>query len=347
MFFTIEQFAKRNETEIRKRGEPENRVTTRRRFLTALGLTALFTTRVLSQERRQGSFFKVLLSDHETAPAPFLPDPLNWDNSAVTATWIGHATVLLNIFGTRILTDPVFSDRVGITLLGIFTLGPKRLVAPALKIEDLPPLDLILLSHAHMDHLDFPTLRKLDKSTPVVMAKNTSDLLSGRGWKEIHEIDWGEKISVGGVEIEALPVRHFGWRFPWEHDRSKGYQDGRSFNAYLLSKNGKQIVFGGDTAYQENFRKLAERNIPVDLAIMPIGAYNPWIAVHANPEQAVAMANHMNAKAIMPVHWNTFTLSYEPQNEPIQRLKKAIALHSPELALEDIGQTWRMAKANG
>ncbi len=174
------------------------------------------------------------------------------------------------------------------------------------------------------------------------MAKNTSDLLFSRGWENVQELDWGEGSTIAGVSIEALKVRHFGWRFPWEKDRSRGEWNGRSFNAYLISKNGRNIVFGGDTAYQDYFKSLAERNIPIDLAILPIGAYDPWIYVHANPEQAVEMANHMNAKAILPVHWNTFTLSYEPQREPIGRLKAALAHHSPQLALENIGETWRL-----
>lgn len=248
----------------------------------------------------------------------------------------------MNFFGTTIITDPVFSEKIGLNLLGLMTLGPKRLVAPALRIDELPPIDLVLLSHAHMDHLDFPTLRRMDKALPVVMAKNTSELLRGRGWRNITELDWGENTTFNGITIEALRVQHFGWRFPWEQDRSKGYWNGRSYNAYLLSKNGKYILFGGDTAYQEYFKSLAERNIDIELAMMPIGAYNPWIRVHANPEQAVQMAKHMNAKSILPIHWNTFTLSSEPQAEPIERLKKALAEHSPRLALDKIGKTWKM-----
>jgi L-ascorbate metabolism protein UlaG (beta-lactamase superfamily) len=158
----------------------------------------------------------------------------------------------------------------------------------------------------------------------------------------VFELDWGETLDLGGVRIEAIQVNHFGWRFPWEHDRSKGYREGRSFNGYLLTKNGKSVVFGGDTAYQEHFRQLHDRGIAVDLAILPIGAYDPWIRVHANPEQAVAMANHMHAAAILPIHWNTFTLSSEPQLEPIERLKRALLRHSPDLALENIGETWKL-----
>ena len=319
-------------------------MTTRRRFLTGLGIGVVAPKLLMAQQeqRRRRSWTDFVFNSDLTAPAPARPDPASWDDSTITAAWIGHATVLINFFGVKIITDPVFSMKIGINLLGLVTLGPTRLVEPALSIEDLPPIDLILLSHAHMDHMDFPSLRKFNKNTPVIMAKNTSDILTARGWRDVHELDWGETITIKGVSFEALRVRHFGWRFPWEKDRSRGEWTGRSFNGYLISKNGRNIVFGGDTAYQEFFKNLAERNIPIDLAILPIGAYDPWIYVHANPEQAVEMANHMKAKAILPVHWNTFTLSYEPQREPIARLKEALANHSPQLALDDIGATWRL-----
>jgi L-ascorbate metabolism protein UlaG (beta-lactamase superfamily) len=312
--------------------------------MTTVGLGLLAPGQVLAQARKRKWFpFSFLFNSTETQPAPFHPDPKSWDDSTVTAAWIGHATVLINFFGTKIITDPVFSSRVGLNFARLGTFGPKRLVEPALKIEELPPLDLILLSHAHFDHLDLPTLRRMGRHIPIVLAKNTADILDGLGNNQLYELDWGEKITMGDVTIEGLRVNHFGWRYPWEQDRSRGNQDGRSFNGYLLSKNGRHIVFGGDTAYQEYFKPLANRKIVPDLAILPIGAYDPWIFVHANPEQAVAMANHMGAKSILPVHWHTFTLSNEPVGEPMERLKQALSQHSPQLALDAIGKTWKQS----
>jgi len=322
-------------------------VITRRKFVTVLGLGAVAPRAVFAdqekQQRPDASFISRILSDHPVAQPLHRPEPSTWRDDTITAAWIGHATVLINFFGTTIITDPVFSEKIGINLLRMFTLGPKRLTAPALPIGELPPIDLILLSHAHMDHLDLPSLRQFDRSIPTVMAKNTRDVIDSLYREQVTELDWGEKITIGSVTIEAFRTKHFGWRFPWESDRTKGDWNGRSFNAYLLTKNGKRILFGGDTAYQEYFKAIGERNVEVDLAIMPIGAYDPWIRVHANPEEALAMANHARARAIMPIHWNTFTLSNEPQQEPIERLKAALAAHSPTLALDDVGKTWSLA----
>ena len=306
-----------------------------------MGLLAPST--VLAQDpKSRTSRWLGFLADHDMAEAPFRPEPNLWDNSTITAAWIGHATVLINFFGTRIITDPVFSERVGVNLLGLTTVGPKRLYAPALRVDELPPIDIILLSHGHMDHLDIPSLEQFDGDISVVMAKNTTDILENTPRKTVVELDWGEKATVHGVEIEAIEVQHFGWRFPWEDDRSKGFWHGRSYNAYLLSKNGRHIVFGGDTAYHEYFRHIGERNLTVELAIMPIGTYEPWLRNHCNPEQAVEMSRHMNAKAILPIHWNTFVMSDEPVEEPLERFKTALASQPERIALEAIGQTWVM-----
>jgi L-ascorbate metabolism protein UlaG (beta-lactamase superfamily) len=292
--------------------------------------------------RPKRSRWEILFSNHEPMPPPSRPDPRSWSDDTITAAWIGHATVLINFYGTTILTDPVFSQRAGLNILGIFTLGTKRLVVPALSIDELPPIDLILISHAHMDHLDLRSLRKFDRKIPVVMAANTSDVIGGMRFASVTEVDWGKSAGVAGVTVEGLRVKHFGWRFPWEKDRSRGNFDGRSFNGYLISKNGKHIVFGGDSAYQAHFKSLGERGIEIELAMMAIGAYDPWIGVHATPEEAVTMANHMGAKAIMPIHWGTFILSDEPTKEPIERIKAELRHHSPSLALEMVGETWKL-----
>jgi len=316
---------------------------TRRKFLSTLGTGLLTAPLALARSSsRRPSLWDMIANDAPVGTPAHKPDPFSWDDSTLTAAWVGHSTILIDFFGTWILTDPVFSERIGLNVAGLFTIGPKRLVAPALSIEELPRIDLILLSHAHLDHLDLPSLKKLNRSVPVIMAANTSDVIADLEFPTVYELDWGKWTEAAGVRVEAIEVKHFGWRYPWEHDRSKGYWDGRSYNAYLISRNGHHIVFGGDTAYQEFFKALASRGICVDLAMMPIGAYDPWIRVHANPEQALAMADHMGAARVFPMHWHTFIQSVEPTMEPIERLKRAAAANPGRIVLDSIGQTWTL-----
>jgi L-ascorbate metabolism protein UlaG (beta-lactamase superfamily) len=257
------------------------------------------------------------------------PDLRDWEEQELAAAWIGHATVLLRLGGQTILTDPVFSNKVGIGL-GLMTGGPRRLVAPALKISELPKIDLILISHAHFDHLDRPSLARLPKSIPVVTADQTQDLICDLGFRQVTELKWGGHTQVGSVKVTACEVKHWGART--FHD---GY---RGFNGYLLEAGRRRILYGGDTAYQENFKSLPK----VDLAVMGIGAYDPWIQSHANPEQALAMADHAKADFILPMHFRTFRLSQEPLGEPIERLVEAVGRDEHRVVLREVGEQWGM-----
>ena len=268
------------------------------------------------------------------APAFARPEPSKWNDAHLTAAWIGHATVLINFFGIRILTDPVLFPRIGIRLPG-FTIGPKRLTAPALQFHELPRIDLILLSHAHFDHLDLRTLRCFDENTSVNTARATSDLLRRTRFRDVTELDWGErksfKTAVGEMDITAMPVKHWGAR--------KQRDDYRGYNGYVLKRNERQILFAGDTAVTDSFADLRGRG-PIDLAIMSIGAYNPWIHTHCTPEQAVKMADAAGAQFIMPVHHQTFRLSFEPLREPIERFEAALKQTPERIALREIGETF-------
>ena len=268
------------------------------------------------------------------SPAFAKPQPATWSDAQVTLAWLGHATVLINFFGIKIFTDPVLFPRVGIRLPG-FTIGPKRLTAPALEFHELPNVDLVLLSHAHFDHLDLRTLRCFDESARVITARATRDLLKGTRFPYIAEIDWGQSKSLstaaGEIEITAFPVKHWGART--QRDTYRGY------NGYLIERSGHRIVFAGDTAMTENFAAL-RRHGPIDIAIMSIGAYNPWIHSHCSPEQAIEMANAAGAHFIVPVHHQTFRLSLEPLREPIERFETALRKASERIALREIGETF-------
>lgn len=311
----------------------------RRKFITASSAAAAGATTATAVSAPRG-IISALFPAGDIQQPKYKPEPLTWSDREFTAAWLGHSTVLMNFFGTRIITDPILSDKAGVNILGLFTIGPKRIMAPALQREEIGRIDLILLSHAHMDHLDKPTMSSLRNSgAAVVMAKNTKDVIDDLEYRDIFEIDWGEKINKAEVEIEAGQVKHFGWRYPWEEDRSRGNRNGRSFNSYLVKKNGYAFVFGGDTAYTPAFKKIGARDEKIQLAIMPIGTYNPWIHAHCNPEQAVTMSSEMNAKMILPIHWDTFIMSDEPVAEPIHRLKSALKQTDIVLALDEIGKS--------
>ena len=271
------------------------------------------------------------------APASAKPEPSKWSDAQVTLAWIGHSTVLISFFGVTILTDPTLFPRIGIRLPG-FTIGPKRLTAPALGFGELPKVDLVLLSHAHFDHLDLRTLRCFDGSTSVITARATSDLLRPTRFSHVTELDWGQSKSLstaaGAIEITAFPVKHWGART--QRDTYRGY------NGYLIESRSRgrgRIIFAGDTAMTENFAAL-RRHGSIDVAIMSIGAYNPWIQSHCTPEQAVEMANAAGARFIVPVHHQTFRLSFEPFREPIERFEAALTQTPERIALRKIGETF-------
>lgn len=266
--------------------------------------------------------------------APHKPHPAAWPDSGIHAAWLGHSTVLLKIDGVTVLTDPVFSARAGLNL-GPLTLGIKRLVDPALALKETPRPDLILLSHAHMDHFDLPSLRRLESpKTRVITASKTSDLLRVERYAGVEELAWGESARMGDLNVHAFQVNHWGARM--QSDTWRG------FNGYLIETPRYRVVFGGDTALTSGFRILRSSR-RLDLAIMPIGAYNPWIRAHCTPEQALQMANDAGAETILPVHHQTFQLSREPRFEPIERLSNALASAPERLGLREIGQEIHLA----
>ncbi len=274
--------------------------------------------------------------EHDANPTRFVADhPVPWEvvRDPLTVTWVGHSTFLIRLDGTTILTDPAFGPRIGIRLAGMITVGLSRLVPPALRMRDLPPVDLVLLSHAHMDHYDLGTLRRLPADVPIVLARDTSEFVEGFGFTSLQELSWGESAEVNGVRIEAVRVRHWGKRYPWDRDRG--------YNGYVVSKGPHTIFFGGDTAYTEHVgAALAGRRLNV--AFLPIGSYNPWISNHASPEEAWRMFRAVDARYFVPMHWRTFRLSKEPTFEPMERLWAAAGPLRDRIAIERIGDTWSL-----
>lgn len=260
-------------------------------------------------------------------PAPKRPTPSAWNDSELTLAWIGHSTVLINFHGVTILTDPILFDRIGVPMFGT-VIGPGRLTEPALAPEELPVPDIVLLSHAHMDHMDYPSLAYLTQRSPgqidCLTSFNTMDVIADLPWKSLQEVDWGGEATLRGIRFDAIPVKHFGWRYPWERDRSRDpNRGGRSWNAWLMRANGRKLVFGGDTAMTDSFAELAPLG-GIDCAIMPIGAYDPWRSVHCTPEEAIEMALMMKAKTIVPIHCMTFRQGRDGFANPPRRFIAAM-----------------------
>ncbi|OAI42964.1 hypothetical protein AYO41_03235 [Verrucomicrobia bacterium SCGC AG-212-E04] len=265
------------------------------------------------------------------------PDPKRWSDAGITGSCLGHSTVFLNFLGVRVLTDPVFSKRAG---PGIppFILGPKRYLAPALSPKELPAPDVIVLSHAHFDHFDVWSLRKFSRQTTVITARATKDLLHCHGFKNVHELDWGESVEIetrgGPIQFTGLEVAHWGARMI--KDEHRGY------NAYLMQRAGRAVCFAGDTAYTRAFARLNDPSRPLDLMLMPIGAYNPWIHAHCSPEQAASMARDAGARHFVPIHHETFKLSAEAMDEPAARLRAAFADEPQRILATSVGETFRV-----
>jgi L-ascorbate metabolism protein UlaG (beta-lactamase superfamily) len=267
----------------------------------------------------------------DIAPAPQRPDPNVWPKDRLTIAWLGHATVLLNVQGSWLLTDPALEQRIGIGR-GLAKLGPRRLIEPALRPPELPQLDAILLSHAHMDHTDLGTLRFLRRDIPVVVQPGNGDLV--RRFRRVHQLAWGENIELAGVRIESTEARHWGARMVTDKHRG--------FGGYLIQKAGCTVLFAGDTAYTDVLTKLGRRT-RIDVAILPIGAYDPWINNHASPEQAWSMFRRLGAKYVLPVHHSTFRLSREPVDEPIQRFLAAAGPERWRVIATEVGTTWTLS----
>ena len=233
--------------------------------------------------------------------------------STLAACWLGHATCLLSVGGRTVLTDPVFSHRIGVNL-GPMTIGKPRLMPIPLHADAMPPIDLILISHAHFDHLDRPTLKALaSPATAVVTARGTRRLIP-KGFANVVEMDWEESRTFHGLRVQTHRPTHWGARVAVDRRRR--------FNAYSVhtsSDDGPDVFYAGDTALTTAFDGIG----PFDLAIFGIGAYDPWIHAHATPEQVWTMFRALPAAALLPVHHSTFELSDEPITEPLERLHAA------------------------
>ena len=240
---------------------------------------------------------------------------LRANRDAATVTWVGHSTLLLQIDGVNVLTDPQWSRRASPTRFA----GPRRLNPPGLDFDALPPIHLVLISHDHYDHLDVATVRRLAAThrprflVPLGLKAWFADL----GITDVEELDWWDARAIRGLTLTCVPAQHFSGRTVWDRNR-------RLWSGWTLAGRGKRLFFAGDTAYYGGLREIGRRLGPFDLAAIPIGAYLPETimkASHTNPEEALRVLLDVRGTRLLAIHWGTFDLADEPITEPPQRLE--------------------------
>lgn len=273
-------------------------------------------------------------ADENGSPSSPLPvetvDPERYATAPPTGlrvTWLGHSTMLIEIEGRRFLTDPIWGDRTG----PLTWLGPERWYAPPLAFEDLPPLDGVIISHDHYDHLDHPTIVRLaELEVPFIAPLGVGAHLQYWGVPpdRITELDWWQSHRLGGIEIAATPARHASGRF-------LGGQNRTLWAGYAFMGATHRVFFSGDTGLFPALTDIGERYGPFDLTMIEVGAYGQaWPDWHLGPEQAVRAHRMVRGKVMLPVHWGLVNLAYHGWTEPIERVlvaaeKQGVTVVSP------------------
>ena len=255
----------------------------KRNFLAEVVIPSLFT-------KRHGQKLK-----------PVFPELKDGD---ICITWIGHASFLIQTPDHSILIDPNWAKWLKVI---------KRIKHPGMEIRDLPAIDLVLVTHAHFDHLDRKSLRAVASDQSIIVPEHVGGLVHGLGFRHVHELRHWESFELGSLKVTLTPARHWGARVL--HDSHRG------FGGFHIAYAGRSVFHCGDSAYFEGFKEIGER-LPVEIALLPIGAYEAPTKrdVHMNPEEAIEAFMNLGAKTFVPMHFGTFRLSYEPLHEPPDRL---------------------------
>jgi N-acyl-phosphatidylethanolamine-hydrolysing phospholipase D len=253
-------------------------------------------------------------------------------------TWLGHSSFLLQGRGRNLLVDPVFSEHCAPLPLSSL----KRLVPTPCRLDELPPIDAILVTHSHYDHLDLPSLLSMAKRMPLLVAEGHANWLQRKGFSEIRELPWFDSVEVfPGIRVTATPAQHFTARTPF--DRNRGHWCG-----WLLENAGVKLWHAGDSGYCPAFQEIGERFGPIDFGMIPIGAYSPrWFMkpMHMNPEEAVDVFEETRCRRAVAMHWGTFRLTDEPLGEPPLRLTarlKEKGIASDRFIIGSVGQSWNV-----
>ncbi|SCL73975.1 MBL fold metallo-hydrolase [Micromonospora peucetia] len=274
------------------------------------------------QKRRPGTAVPLLRPG--TAPATDVTHELN-------IVWYGHASALIEIEGRKVLLDPVWSDRCSPSAL----VGPRRLHEPPVRLDELPPVDAILISHDHYDHLDMATVRALltSQSAPFLVPLGVGAHLDRWGVpaERIVELDWSESHRVAGLEITATAAQHFSGR---------GLRrDGTLWSSWVVAGAHRKVFYTGDSGYFDGYAEIGSRHGPFDVTLMQIGAYDrAWPSIHMFPEEAVAAHLDLRGGLLLPVHWATFNLALHAWSEPVDRIWAEAKARDVRLAVPRPGE---------
>jgi len=270
--------------------------------------------KIFNEERKK---IKIEFSEDHVVPREKVLKDLKINSESDFVAWIGHATFLLKLGNTTIITDPLFSKNTGPLIF-----GPKRYVDPAIELKEVPKTDLLLLTHNHYDHLDASAIRNFPhKDAKVLLPLNLSKYF--KKFKDVNELDWYDEIQVNkDVKVTLLPAVHWSKRSLWDTNKTL-------WGNFLIEYNGKKILFASDTGYGNIYKELGEKYGPIDITFINIGAYNfyPMMPIkdksvyHTNPEEALNIGRDLKSKKIIGMHWGTVVLSLEPIMEPPKRFK--------------------------
>ena len=293
--------------------------------LQSCSLAETFTNNDSTASKKTFSeFIQWRMTKEKSPPRVEIESSDEWRNleplSTNYAVWIGHATYLLNNGELTIITDPIFSNRAS----PVPWAGPKRLIPPAIPLGDLPPIDVVVISHNHYDHLDLPSLKALQQANPevvILVPQGDKTLLEGQGLQNVHQFRWWQNIRLGKTELTFTPVQH------WS---SRGITDRNSslWGGWFIKSPSLSLYHAGDTGYSKDFVKTREILGVPDVAFIPIGAYEPrWFmrSQHVNPAEAVQVALDLKAPRSYGMHWGTFILTDEAVKAPRRALEKAVA----------------------
>ncbi|MEH6344364.1 MAG: MBL fold metallo-hydrolase [Bermanella sp.] len=265
-----------------------------------------------------------MTSDSKSLEYPIAQnDPIFLQNNITkpTITWVGHTTFLIQLGGVNILTDPQFSERAS----PISWVGPKRYTPPGLSLEELPVIDFVIISHNHYDHLDLATIQTLQKkqseNPPLFFVP-----LGLKSWfkdieiENVKEMDWWDQDTFKGFTLHSVPIQHYSNRTPWDRNESL-------WTGWVIEYHQRSILFVGDTGYSNDFKEIGKRFGPIDLSLLPIGAYEPrrfMKPIHVNPKEAVKIHQDVSSRYSIGMHWGTFSLTTEDMDEPPRYLKQAL-----------------------